>query len=231
MMLSMTAKHILLDWDGVVRADYYALRPGGDTPDAAERAANQEARERAGYNVHRVQIPDTAGDGCDIHDWDVTDYDVMVSPHVAARINALSFRPDVTVFWLTATGFLAPLVFGPAASLVHFDSSPFASDLPGQVGTPSNGFASRFWWKAEAVTRHLKETEADILWIDDSIYGDLQHHMGFRDKSNTRISFIRPYGRLGLSAGDLDAAERWADTGQKVARDFSDMRQSRARRR
>jgi hypothetical protein len=221
MMLSMIAKHILLDWDGVVRADYYVLRPGGDTPDALERAANREARERAGYNAHRVQIPEIA----------VTDYDVMVSPHVSARINALSFRPDVTVFWLTATGFLAPLVFGPAASLVHFDSSPFASDLPGQVGTPSNGLASRFWWKAEAVTRHLAETNAEILWIDDSIYGDLQHHMGFRDKSNTRISFIRPYGRLGLSAGDLDTAERWADTGQKVARDFSDMRQSRARRR
>lgn len=220
MVPGMAAKHILLDWDGVVRADYYPIRPDDNTTQAVAKAAERETRERASYNVHRVQIPEIG----------VVDYDVMVSPHVAARLNGLSFRPEVTVFWLTATGFFAPLIFGPAASLVHFDSSPFASDLPGQVGAPSNGFASRSWWKAEAVTRHLAETDADILWLDDSIYGDLQHHMRVRRPGNTRLSFIRPDFRLGLSVGDLDAAEQWARTGVRVLRDVDDVRRRRRRR-
>ena len=179
-------KRILLDWDGVVRADYYAL---------SEDTAKTTAAELARFIVHRP-----AG----------VSHQLLVDPAVVSGINAVAARDDVTVTWLTAVGRFATDVFAPAVGLSKFGNTPGASDEPGQSGAPMDGFRSTLWWKAVVARELLKSTDDDILWIDDSIYPDLQHHASTWPGRGT-LSWLRPDSRLGLSAVELDRIEAWAD--------------------
>ena len=179
-------KRLLLDWDGVVRADYYSLRT--DTPEEKEA-------ERARFVSHRPHG---------------VSHELLVDPAVVARLNAVADRADVTVTWLTAVGRFAPDVFAPAVGLSSFGNTPGASGEPGQSGAPMSGFPSNFWWKAVVARDLLESSHDDILWIDDNLDGDLQHYAGWWEGVG-ELSWIQPNGRLGLSVGELELIDAWAD--------------------
>ena len=73
-----------------------------------------------------------------------------------------------------------------------------------------------------ATLQHLEATKkagTRLLWVDDSIYGDLQHHL--QDVSPKRLSFFKPDARLGLTGEDFDRIERWASTGTPLRVDVN----------
>jgi hypothetical protein len=196
----MAAKHILLDWDGVVRANYYDIND--DEPGNIEQAARLSAYPTVLFDES---------------------FDMLVDPNVLARLTAIAERPDVTIYWLTANGYIVPHFYGPVVGLPRWGGSPYASQEPGLPGAPGNSFLGMHWWKTEAALKHISDgqtSETDgnhVLWLDDSIYGDLQHHLVYGDpERRPRLSWVKPDSRLGLSSFELDLVEKWADDGEQI---------------
>lgn len=201
-------RHILLDFDGVVSAEYYEYR---DEPRDLENMAR--------LGIYQVQVPaDDASPG--------GPYQMLVDKAVVARLNTIAALPDVDVFWLTCTGYWAPRLFAPHLGVDSFPNSPHASNIPGQEGAPGSGFRARLWWKAQAALAHL-DTGADVLLVDNVISGDLRHHLGMRhdyidDHANVP-SFVKPTTRVGLTGTELDVIEHWARNGGRVFHDTAEI--------
>jgi len=121
-------RHILLDFDGVVSAEYYEYR---DEP--------RDTANMTRLGIYQLQVPaDDASPG--------GPYTMVVDRTIIDRINTIAALPGVDVFWLTCTGYWAPRFFAPYLGLAEFPNSPHGSDIPGQQGAPSSGFMSRHWY-------------------------------------------------------------------------------------
>ena len=116
----MSEKHILLDWDGVVRTCWYDL--------------DGERRDAATYSrLHLYTVP-----------FNERMIQMIVDPDVVARINALNDRDHVRIYWISAVGRLVPDLMAPAVGLEDFAWLPTASN--GQQGAPDDGPWSMRWW-------------------------------------------------------------------------------------
>ena len=184
----MRAKHIFLDWDGVVAPMYYELK---NEP----RDVNTLAR----LGIHSIDLPKPYGPG----------HQRRVDPNVVAHLNAFSVQEHVTIFWFSATGFLASDHFGPAVGLRPFERAPGAPSSPGQQGAPENGYYSLSWWKSALVINHAKTVDADVLFLDDSIHSDLQHHLRVQTGLGSKLSWLQPDSRLGLTKTNLNDVGLW----------------------
>lgn len=178
--------HILLDFDGVCRAEWY---------DIADEPVDE-------YNHGRLRaFPVTLGGD---------NWVMLLDPDVIAAVHRWTEREDTKVYWFSANGYLTYEVIAPAAGLPVLGWAPHASEKPGQGGYPGSGRTSRFWWKAQSVTEFVAATEDTgerILWIDDHISTDLNHHM--RNVGRDRLSFLIPESRLGLMPDDIARVESW----------------------
>ena len=184
----MPHNHILLDWDGVVRADWYDYR---DEP----RDDEQYAR----LHVYPV----TAGENTAL---------MLIDPDVIAAIHRWANRDDTTVYWISANGYFTYELLAPAAGLPELGWAPHASERPGQDGYPGSGFRSAGWWKAQAVRELIAATKHDgdrVLWVDDSINSDLHHHM--RNVGAKRLSWVIPETRVGLLPEEVARIDSWLD--------------------
>jgi hypothetical protein len=180
--------HLLLDWDGVVRANWYDYR---DEP-------------RDEYNYGRLHLYPVTDDGQTFH--------MLIDPDVIAAIHRWAARNDTTVYWISANGHWTYSILAPAAGLPPLSWAPHASEEPGQPGYPGSGFRSAGWWKAVAVRELVQSTKGTgdrILWVDDSISPDL--HRWLDNTGRKRLSWLIPETRLGLLPEETARIDTWLD--------------------
>lgn len=125
--------------------------------------------------VNAFQTPATHGDDDSEGVQEVYGYWIRYSRNLVEKLNELHSREDVEFVWLTTWQNLAQEFLAPALGLsewqavLHKDAAPVA-------WTYYEAGVRNYWWKLDALRKHLGENPVDkFVWIDDEFYEEIRY--------------------------------------------------------
>lgn len=130
----------------------------------------------------------------------------LVHDNVRATLQRLAAHPGVHLTWHTSWREEADAVFREPLGL---------PSLP-QFATTEEWLSTGPWWKLQAVTRWLDETEGTprrLVWIDDDILDAINTgEVSAKLLHHPRLTILSPALRVGLTRTHLHYLSRLADT-------------------
>lgn len=124
----------------------------------------------------------------------VNGFQIAYAPALIDALNALAFRADVTIQWLTTWEFDAANVLSPQIGLFGEAWSVLTGDQHRWGGSD--------WWKLAAIRDDVESTAPDtVIWIDDDLSIE-RDALNWAHRAGVHI--ISPEARYGLTTNHLD---------------------------